>query len=59
MADSVHRYQILLLNVEDTETRMASQNNMEYSIQGSQGQGGVEGLQPSFESDTEDELDLV
>ena len=58
MVDSVSRYQILLLDVEDTETGMESQNNMEHSIQRNQGQGGVQGLQPSFVSDTEDELDL-
>ena len=58
MVDSLNRYQILLLDVEDTETGMESQNNMEYSIKGNQRQGRVEGLQPSFVSDTEDELDL-
>ena len=58
MAYSVNRYQILLLDAEDTETGMESQNNMEYSAQGDQRQGGVEGLQPYFVSDTEDELGL-
>ena len=61
----MNRYQILLLDVEDAETGMESQNNMEYQdeilnecVHGNQGQGGNEGLQTSFVSDTEDELDL-
>ena len=65
MADSINRYQILLLDVEDDETGMESQNNMEYQdeilsecVHGNQGQDGNEGLQPSFVSDIEDELDL-
>ena len=59
------RYQILLLDAEDAETGMESQNNLEYQheilsecVHGNQGQDGNEGLQPSFVSDTEDELDL-
>ena len=64
MVDSMNRYQILLLDVEDVETGMESQNNMEYQHeilnenQGNQRQDGNEGLQPSFVSDTDDELDL-
>ena len=65
MADSMNRYQILLLDVEDAETGMESQKNMEYQdeilnkcVHGNQGQDGNEGLQPSFVSDIEDELDL-
>ena len=61
----MNRYQILLLDVEDAEAGMESQNNMEYQdeilnecVHGNQGQDGNEGLQPSFVSDTEDELDL-
>ena len=65
MADSMNRYQILLLDVEDADTGMESQNNMEYQneilnecVHENQGQDGDEGLQPSLVSDTEDELDL-
>ena len=60
MADSMNRHQILLLDVEDAETGMESQNNMEYQheILNECGQGRIEGQQPSFVSDIEDELDL-
>ena len=65
MADSMNRYQILLLDVEDAETGMESQNKMEYQdeilnkcVHENKGQDGNEGLQPSFVRDTADELDL-
>ena len=51
MADSMNRYQILLLDVEDAEPGMESQKDMEYQdeilnecVHGNQGQDGNEGL---------------
>ena len=48
MVDSLNRYQILLLDVEDTETGMELQHNMEYSIQGNQRQGRVDRFTATF-----------